>query len=55
MINECISCKVNIANEKGAAKFLCPNCSKYEIIRCKSCREIVAKYSCPECKFTGPN
>jgi hypothetical protein len=40
---------------EGVVKFLCPKCSKPEIIRCKHCREIVAKYKCPECGFEGPN
>jgi len=34
---------------------MCPKCGKYQIIRCKHCREIVAKYKCPECGFVGPN
>lgn len=51
----CISCKSDIANQEGAARFNCPGCGKYEIVRCKHCREIVAKYKCPECEFEGPN
>ncbi|MEM4711081.1 MAG: zinc finger domain-containing protein [Candidatus Woesearchaeota archaeon] len=51
----CISCKVSLINNKGATRFLCPNCGKYEITRCGKCREIVAKYVCPECGFEGPN
>jgi len=54
-MNKCISCKTKITNEKGSAKFLCPKCGKYEIIRCVNCRQTVAKYTCPECSFTGPN
>jgi Zn-ribbon RNA-binding protein len=53
--NKCITCKVSLANNKGAVKFLCPGCGKYEITRCGHCREIVAKYKCPECSFEGPN
>jgi Zn-ribbon RNA-binding protein len=52
---KCISCKKPITNDVGCVKFNCPNCGKYEIIRCKNCREIVAKYVCPNCKFEGPN
>ncbi|MBU1201401.1 MAG: RNA-binding protein [Nanoarchaeota archaeon] len=55
MTEYCISCKKSITNESGAAKFKCPNCSEYEVIRCKNCRQIVAKYTCPKCGFTGPN
>jgi hypothetical protein len=53
---KCITCKKKIDNDKGGAtRFLCPSCGKYEITRCKHCREIVAKYNCPECQFNGPN
>ena len=51
----CLSCKKEILNEKGAVKFKCPNCGKYEIVRCAKCREIAAKYTCSECSFSGPN
>jgi len=51
----CSSCGVEITNQKGSTKFKCPNCGKAEIVRCFHCREIAAKYTCPECGFTGPN
>ncbi len=51
----CGACKKRITNVKGTAKFMCPSCGKYPIIRCKHCREIVAKYKCPGCGFEGPN
>lgn len=51
----CISCKRRITNERSATRFMCPKCGKYEIVRCGHCRDIVAKYTCPECGFTGPN
>ncbi len=51
----CISCKVDVANSKGGVLFDCPNCGKFKIIRCRHCREIAAKYKCPECGFVGPN
>lgn len=54
-IVECSSCKKNVTNDSGTAKFLCPKCGKSQIIRCKHCREIAAKYTCPNCGFTGPN
>lgn len=54
-MTKCLTCKVSLINNKGAVKFLCPNCGKYEITRCGKCREIVAKYKCPECGFEGPN
>jgi len=51
----CSSCKKRIINEAGIARFPCPNCGKTELIRCKHCKEIAAKYSCHECNFSGPN
>ncbi len=51
---ECTSCKANITNSSGTAKFKCPNCGEFEFVRCKHCREIAAKYKCANCGFTGP-
>ncbi len=52
---KCASCKKEITNDQGAVNFMCPNCGKYEIIRCTHCRTLSAKYKCPECGFEGPN
>ncbi|MAE13658.1 RNA-binding protein [Candidatus Woesearchaeota archaeon] len=51
----CVSCNTTLVNSKGGAVFPCPQCGKHQILRCKNCREIAAKYTCPECSFTGPN
>ncbi len=51
----CYSCKRSIVNGVGAVVFPCPKCGQYEILRCKRCRQIVAKYTCPGCHFEGPN
>jgi Zn-ribbon RNA-binding protein len=51
----CSSCKKDITNLKGSAKFKCPQCSESDIVRCKDCRQIAAKYKCQKCGFTGPN
>jgi predicted RNA-binding Zn-ribbon protein involved in translation (DUF1610 family) len=51
----CISCKKRIANNPGFVKFMCPECNKFEIVRCKSCRVAAAKFKCPECGFIGTN
>ena len=51
----CSSCNTKVANDAGSIKIMCPQCGKHEIVRCSHCREIVAKYECPECKFIGPN
>jgi len=51
----CISCKKRIANRQGSTVFPCPKCGKYEIVRCRNCRERAIKYRCPKCKFEGPN
>ena len=52
---KCTSCKVKVTNLKGTTFFKCPACNKSEIVRCPHCREIVAKYKCDKCDFTGPN
>ncbi|MDD3175370.1 MAG: zinc finger domain-containing protein [Candidatus Nanoarchaeia archaeon] len=54
-IKHCTSCNVSVVNDQGSTNFLCPNCGKQEIVRCRKCREIVTKYKCPECGFIGPN
>ncbi len=51
----CNSCKKDITNDSGSAIFPCPKCGKQQIVRCSTCRKIAAKYTCPECGFTGPN
>lgn len=55
MGKECISCKKDVSNDSGAAIFKCPKCAKSDIVRCTHCRDIAAKYRCPECGFEGPN
>ena len=51
----CISCNTSVVNDAGSARFQCPNCGKYTIVRCSKCRKIVTKYKCPGCGFEGPN
>ncbi|MFH1209185.1 MAG: zinc finger domain-containing protein [archaeon] len=51
---QCNSCKKEI-DVTGGVKFLCPNCGKSDITRCKHCRKIAAKYVCKNCSFSGPN
>ncbi|OIO63553.1 RNA-binding protein [Candidatus Woesearchaeota archaeon CG1_02_47_18] len=51
----CISCKERITNSSGVARFMCPNCGKSEIVRCKNCRRTAARYTCALCGFSGPN
>ncbi|MFA6888607.1 MAG: zinc finger domain-containing protein [Candidatus Woesearchaeota archaeon] len=51
---QCISCKKNQINCTGTIMFKCPQCGKFEIVRCKKCREIATPYVCPECGFNGP-
>lgn len=55
MTEKCNSCKTDITNIKGTARFKCPKCTKQEIVRCEKCRRFAAKYTCPECGFEGPN
>ena len=52
---KCSSCKRRITNNPGVVNFKCPGCGKTNIVRCKSCRQNVAKYKCSECGFQGPN
>jgi predicted RNA-binding Zn-ribbon protein involved in translation (DUF1610 family) len=51
----CISCKKRVTNTEGSASFKCPACGVYDFVRCKHCRELAAKYRCPNCGFEGPN
>ncbi len=44
-----------LTNDVGATSFPCPNCGKHIIERSRHSREIVIKYTCPECGFQGPN
>ena len=52
---KCTSCNRSIVNDSGLARFMCPSCLKYELVRCKSCRNKAVKYNCPNCGFEGPN
>lgn len=52
---KCLSCGRSITNDPGNAQFKCPQCSKFQIVRCLHCRKIAAQYNCPECGFEGPN
>lgn len=54
-MEQCISCKRSVVNREGVTKFDCPSCGNYQIVRCGHCRKIVAKYTCPQCNFVGPN
>lgn len=51
----CSSCKKKTDNDKGCVTFNCPQCGKFELVRCTSCRKSAVKYTCPECNFVGPN
>ena len=52
---KCISCKKKIDNSQGSVSFKCPNCGKYDVVRCGECRKSAVKYICPQCEFKGPN
>lgn len=51
----CNSCNKKVSSIENTTQFKCPSCKKTTIVRCGHCREIVAKYKCPECGFVGPN
>ncbi len=55
MEKKCISCGKSLVNDPSSTTFMCPGCGKQEISRCSHCRELAAKYQCPECGFEGPN
>ncbi|MEM3341497.1 MAG: zinc finger domain-containing protein [Thermoplasmata archaeon] len=52
-IENCSSCGIRMAG-RGNTSFLCPNCGKTSIGRCRQCRNQSVKYKCPECGFVGP-
>jgi len=45
----------NLTNDEGGVSFFCPNCLKAKISRTGNDRQIVTKYTCPNCGFEGPN
>jgi predicted RNA-binding Zn-ribbon protein involved in translation (DUF1610 family) len=51
----CLSTKKRIDNDQGAVIFMCPSCSEFEIVRSSFARRNAIKYTCPSCKFEGPN
>ncbi len=52
---KCISCSTEITNMEGFTRFKCPSCGNVELVRCRHCRKIGAKYKCGSCGFEGPN
>ena len=50
---KCTSCGTNILAKGNFVKFLCPDCGKNEIVRCKNCKDLSNKYTCT-CGFVGP-
>ena len=50
----CSVTKKTVYNDRGAVKFLCPQCGKTEIVRSTEARVNAMRYSCA-CGFTGPN
>lgn len=53
--NRCSATKVQITNDHGAVAFKCPACSNSDVIRSANARQLVTKYTCVACGFTGPN
>lgn len=50
---KCSACGIDVSAKDNFVKFLCPNCGKNLIVRCKTCKNLSNKYTC-ECGFTGP-
>lgn len=55
MTRNCISCHKLVTNTKATTSFKCPQCQKYDILRCGDCRKNAVQYVCPGCGFAGPN
>lgn len=51
----CLTTKRKVMNDKGSTSFKCPNCGEYTIVRSSVARKLCVKYTCPNCKFEGPN
>ncbi len=45
----------SVANDAGSVQFPCPDCGEETIVRSRHSREIVVRYTCSKCGFTGPN
>ncbi len=45
----------SVVNDTGSVSFPCPKCGEAIIVRTKSERQNVVRYTCPKCGFTGPN
>ncbi|WP_440059032.1 zinc finger domain-containing protein [Thermogladius sp. 4427co] len=50
----CSSCHRIMEPGEHGVEFLCPNCGKAYIRRCKKCRQLGVPYVCPNCGFRGP-
>lgn len=46
--------KESITNQPGSINFLCPGCTKVEIVRTVHDRKTATPYTCPSCGFRGP-
>lgn len=45
---------MHIGAEETFVKFECPSCLEAIIIRCRKCKALGNKYTCPKCGFVGP-
>ena len=52
--NICSTCGSHIMAKNNFVQFDCPECGKFRIVRCKSCKDHSNKYRCSECDFVGP-
>jgi len=50
----CSSCHRLMEPGEHGVEFMCPNCGKAVIRRCKRCRQLGIPYECPNCGFRGP-
>ncbi|MET1159671.1 MAG: zinc finger domain-containing protein [Thermoprotei archaeon] len=50
----CSSCHRLMTPHEPGTLFMCPNCGKVVIKRCRKCRRLGVPYTCPNCGFKGP-
>jgi len=50
----CSSCHRLMEPGEHGVEFMCPNCGRAVIRRCKRCRQLGIPYECPNCGFRGP-
>lgn len=50
----CSTCGSHVMSKDNFVQFDCPECGGATILRCKTCKDLSNKYTCPSCEFVGP-